>query len=155
LADTANSINKASGSESAVKKDEHLGVRGEDIDIKPDIKAQYVYDGTFDISFDDFDAPTASGNGDPGSGRAAFRHLQIEPVPKDDARKYTLYQSPDEISYTPESALREGLGMVSVFTVSLLGSCSWHKNSGPRDQRARQIDKSRIQDAPRCLAPRT
>jgi hypothetical protein len=110
-----------------VKKDEHRGVRGEDIDIKPDIKTQYVYNGTFGISVDDFDAPMASGNGDPGLGRATFRHLQIGPASKDDARKYTLYQFPDEIIYTPESALKEGLGMVSVFTVSSLGSRSWHK----------------------------
>ena len=104
-----------------MKKDEHLGVHGEDIDIKPNIKAQQVYGGTFGISIDDFDGSTASGNGDPGSGQAAFRRPQIAPASKDDAHKYTLYQSPEEIIYAPESALRESHGMVSVFTVYSLG----------------------------------
>ena len=102
-------------------------MHGEDIDIKPNIKAQQVYDGTFGISVDGFDAPMASGNRDPGSGRAASQHLQIAPASKDDACRYTLYQSPKDIVYTPESALREGHGMVSDFTVFSLGWHSRHK----------------------------
>lgn len=113
-------------------------MHGEDNDIKPNIKTLPAYDGPFGMSISDFDTSTASGNEDADLNKVSIRHLQLDPAPKDSARKYTLYQSPEEIIYTPEGALKEGLGMVGVFVPCCIFPCvALTQISGPRHQRAR------------------
>lgn len=91
-----------------VKKEEYRGIDAKDnIELKPNQQGPKFDDAFGDggMYTDDFGA---------AGDRMPFREMQMVPAPKDDTRQYTIYQAPEEIVYTPESALKEGIEMVRV-----------------------------------------
>ncbi|KAF8310147.1 hypothetical protein DL93DRAFT_2062306 [Clavulina sp. PMI_390] len=84
-----------------------------------------------------------------GVGSLPTRENRTTNAPKENARNYTLYNIPEEIVYTPESALKEGLHMVEAIKDRVLSIKQGNKVR--QEVWARDLTTLQSQGSPKTL----